>query len=318
MYKAFHIIPDETKIDFVGKRRLAFIFSIVLMLVSIGLIAQKGLNFGIDFTGGTLVEIITPAAPDLTELRADLNALDLGAVSIQEFGAPEDLLIRLPQQDGNEDVQKAAIDKVRTVLDARFAEDGEVDYRRVEYVGPQVGEELKRAGMMAVLFSLLGILGYIWFRFEWQFGVAAILAVAHDVLATIGLFALFQMSFDLSTMAAVLMIAGYSINDTVVIFDCIRENMRKYKSMPLIDLLNLSINQTLGRTILTGVTTLLALVALFVFGGAVIAGFVDALIFGIIIGTYSSIYVAAAILITIGVNRSENPREEARLDNTNR
>lgn len=305
--RGLRLIPEETSLNVMGKRFLAYILSAVIMLASIGLVATNGLNFGIDFTGGTLIEVRTPVEPDLTRLRSDLNNLDLGGISIQEFGQPDDLLIRLPQQKGGAEAEKAALQSVRGYLDESFSGDaGEslVDYRRVEFVGPQVGDELKIQGLYAVLFSLLGILAYIWVRFEWQFGVAAIVALAHDAVATIGLFALTQMEFNLSTVAAILMIAGYSINDTVIVFDRIRENLRKFKKMPLVELFNRAINQTLGRTIMTSLTTLLALVALYVFGGEVIQGFVYALIFGIVIGTYSSIFVASPVLLLINIKRS--------------
>jgi preprotein translocase subunit SecF len=266
------------------------------------------LNFGIDFTGGTVIEIRTPVKPNLSDMRTALNALGYGAISIQEFGAPDDLLIRLPQQGGGDvEKEKEAIAAVRAYLDRTFVGDGDeslVDYRRTEYVGPQVGKELQVKGIYAVLFSLLGILAYIWVRFEWQFGVAAVAALAHDAIIVIGLFALTQMEFNLSTVAAVLMIAGYSINDTVIVFDRIREMLRKYKKMPLIDLFNLSVNSMLVRTIMTSFTTLLALVALYMFGGEVIRGFIYALIFGIVVGTYSSIFVAAPLLLLMNIRRA--------------
>ena len=301
--KGLRLVPEETNLDFIGKRFLAFVFSTILIVGSIGLVATNGLNFGIDFTGGTVIEIKTPVEPDIAELRSELNGLELGAISIQEFGAVDDLLIRLPQQDdatGDGSAQKDAIEKVRAALDAKFES---VDYRRIEFVGPQVGEELKKQGALAVLFSLFGILAYVWFRFEWQFGVASIIALAHDAILTIGLFALTQMEFNLSTVAAILMIAGYSINDTVVVFDRIRENLRKYKKKPLGELFNMSVNQMLSRTLMTSVTTLLALVALYVFGGEVIRGFIYALIFGIGVGTYSSVFVAAPLLMFMNVKR---------------
>jgi preprotein translocase subunit SecF len=294
--KTIKLVPEETNIDFIGKRFIAFIFSALIILGSIGLSATKGLNFGIDFTGGTMIEIRLDNAPDLVNMRALLNGLDLGAISIQEFGEDTDILIRLPQQEGGKEAQQEAVNKIRASLDVEYGEN-KIDYRRTEYVGPQVGEELKKAGALAILFSLAGILIYIWFRFEWQFGIAAIIALAHDTAAIIGLFALTQMEFNLSTVAAILMIAGYSINDTVVVFDRIRENLRKYKKKPLEELFNLSINQMLARTLMTSVTTLLALFALWVFGGEVIRGFIDALIFGILIGTYSSIFVASPVLL---------------------
>ena len=308
------IFPSDTKIDFIGKRFIAFALSGFLILASLFLLSTKGLNYGIDFTGGTLVEIKVPdAAPDLGALRNGLNDLGLGAMSIQEFGAPDDLLIRMPEQEaGKEDraeVQNQALQTLKDYLGSQFES---VDYRRTEFVGPQVGEELKKQGIYAVLFSILGMLVYIWFRFEWQFSVAAIIALIHDSLATIGLFALTQMEFNLSTVAAILMIAGYSINDTVVVFDRIRENLRKFKKMPIFDLLNNAINQTLSRTLMTSVTTLLALVALWTFGGEVIRGFVNALIFGILIGTYSSVFVASPVLTFLNIRRNqENTQSNA-------
>ena len=252
-----------------------------------------------------MIEVKTPEEPNLGELRGLLNDLALGAVSIQEFGAPDDLLIRLPQQSGGPEAQQMAIEDVRNALNDVYADVGEVDYRRTEFVGPQVGEELKQQGMMAVLFSMIGILAYVWFRFEWQFGVASIVALVHDAIATIGLFALTQMEFNLSTVAAILMIAGYSINDTVVVFDRIRENLRKYKKMPLGELFNMSVNDMLSRTLMTSLTTLLALVALYMFGGAVIQGFIYALIFGIVVGTYSSVFVASPVLLLTNLKRNE-------------
>jgi preprotein translocase subunit SecF len=313
-------VPQDTNINFIGMRFIAFALSALIILASIGLLFSKGLNFGIDFTGGTLIEIRVPEEKaNLTELRTELNGLGLGAISIQEFGAPDDLLIRLPEQAGGADAQNAAIEKVRAMLDERYKpieteEDhivsAEVDYRRIEFVGPQVGEELKRKGLYAVLFSILGMLVYIWFRFEWQFSVAAIIALLHDAIATVGLFAFTQMEFNLSTVAAILMIAGYSINDTVVVFDRIRENLRKFKKMPAFELLNKSINQTLSRTLMTSGTTILALIALWAFGGEVIRGFVNALIFGILIGTYSSIFVASPILTFMNIRHTKAPADE--------
>jgi len=293
--KGLQIIPADTKFDIIGKRKIAFALSCVLMAMSIFFIATKGLNFGIDFTGGTVIEIKTEKAEDLSMLRVALNNLDLGSVSLQTFGAETELLIRLPEQEGDVKVQDAAIDKVTAMLTERITDGYEL--RRTEFVGPQVGEELKKAGLLAIIFSLGGILVYIWLRFEWQFGVAAIAALAHDAIATIGLFAFLQMEFNLSTVAALLMIAGYSINDTVVVFDRVREMLRKYKKTALGEVFNIAINSTLSRTVMTSVTTLLALIALWLFGGEVIQGFVDALIFGILIGTYSSIFVASPVLM---------------------
>lgn len=304
--KTLRFVPDDTNLDFIGKRVIALVLSGLLMLASIYMVSAKGLNFGIDFTGGTMIEIKVGEASDLGTLRQDLNALGLGAVSIQEFGAPDDLLIRLPAQGDDTESQKQAIQSVRDLLDNRFEK---IDYRRVEYVGPQVGGELKKQGLYAVLFSLFGILAYVWFRFEWQFGVASILALLHDAILTVGLFAFTQMEFNLSTVAAVLMIAGYSINDTVVVFDRVRETLRKYKKKPLPEIFNLAINNTLSRTLMTSLTTLLALIALYVFGGEVIQGFVYALIFGIVIGTYSSVYIASPVLLFMNIRRDAGDAE---------
>jgi preprotein translocase subunit SecF len=279
----------------------ALICSLIIVLGSIGLTATKGLNFGIDFTGGMLIEVRYEEAPDLGDMRNALNNLGMGSVSLQEFGTANDVLIRFPQ---SEDMDAAELEiKVKDVLNG-FS-DVAVDYRRFEFVGPQVGEELIKAGILAIIFSIGGILAYVSFRFEWQFGIASVVALTHDALAIIGLFALTQMEFDLATVAAVLMIAGYSINDTVVVFDRVRENLRKYKKKSLPEILDMSLNQTLARTLLTSVTTLIALIALYVFGGEVIRGFVDALMFGILIGTYSSVFVASPVLIYLGLRAKD-------------
>ena len=298
MWKGVHIIPTDTKFDFIGQRYFAFFVTLVMIVGSIFLVATKGLNYGIDFTGGTLIEVAVKETPDLAALREDLNNLELGEISLQEFGNANTMLIRVPGQGDDPAVQKAAIDKVRAEIDTTYA-DG--DYRRVELVGPQVGEELKKKGFYAVVFALLGIMAYVWIRFEWQFGLAALISIAHDVIAVLGFMALTGMTFDLSTLAAVLMVAGFSINDTVVIFDRIREIMRKYRKLPLGEVCNLAINQTLSRTFMTSMLTLLALVALWIFGGEVIQGFTDALLFGFIVGTYSSVYVAASLLLYMGL-----------------
>jgi preprotein translocase subunit SecF len=232
-------------------------------------------------------------------MRRQLNGLGLGEIALQDFGSATDILIRVPAQDGDEDAQMAAVGKVKASLG-----DSVSSYRRVEFVGPKVGGELIRAGVIAVLLSLLGIMIYVWFRFEWQFGIAAIIATAHDVVTTIGLFSILGHEFNLTTLAAVLTIAGYSINDTVVVFDRIRENLRKYKSMPVEQVMNVSVNDTLSRTILTGTTTLLALVAIFFYGGSVLSDFALALIWGILVGTFSSIYVAAPLVMMMNVRET--------------
>lgn len=300
--KGIRFIPEETNINFMGMRFVAFALSAILVIGSLALIYTKGLNFGIDFTGGTVIEIRTPETPNLAELRSTLNGLDLGAISIQEFGEPDDLLIRMPEQEGGMEAQQAAIETVKTALDSTY-EGQEVDYRRTEFVGPQVGKELKQQGILAVIFSMIGMLVYITFRFEWQFGAAAVIALLHDAIATIGFFAFTQMEFNLATVAAILTIAGYSINDTVVVFDRIRENLRKYKKKSLVELFNTSINEMLTRTMMTSLTTLIALIALYIFGGEVIRGFIDALIFGVIVGTYSSNFVASPTLLYLNIRR---------------
>ena len=289
---------DTMNIDFVKGRYLAFFITAVMVFGSIGLLATKGLNFGIDFSGGIMMEIQTPDVPDLGKMRSDLNGLGLGNISIQEFGTPQDIMIRVPEQKGGEDAQKVAIQSIKDKLDSSYTgQEASIEYRRSEYVGPQVGEELKKSGFWAFLLTIAAILSYIWYRFEWQFGVAAIITLVHDTVTVVGLFSLLWMNFDLGTLAAVLLVAGYSTNDTVIVFDRIRENMRKFKKMPMKDVINMSVNQTMARTLNTSFTTLLSLIALWVFGGEVIRDVVNAMIFGILIGTYSSIYVASSSLL---------------------
>ncbi len=302
-------IPVGTRIDFMRRRKIAGGASLVLAALSIVLFLVQGLNYGIDFRGGILLEVRTPGAADMAALRGDLSGLGLGEIELQEFGRETDVLIRIEKQPGGETAQLEAVEAVKASLG------GGVDYRRVEFVGPKVGDELIEAGVTAVLLALAAMLIYIWFRFEWQFGVGAVAALLHDVVLTIGVFALLGLEFNLSTVAAILTIAGYSINDTVVVYDRVRENLRKYKTMPLVDLFNLSVNETLSRTILTSLTTLLALFALFFFGGQVIKGFSFAMIWGVVIGTYSSIWIAVPLLIYMRLNRGgmiiEETGEEA-------
>ncbi len=296
--KKLRIVPENTAINFIGKRLIAFAFSAALVLGSLGLALGTGLNLGIDFLGGILLEVKTDGPADVSKMRSDLGALGLGDVSLQEFGSPDVVLIRVQRQEGGDEAQQKAITIIRSAMGEHIAE-----YRRTETVGPTVGAELQEAALLAVGSAILAILVYIWFRFEWQFGIAAIIALIHDVLTTIGLFALLQLEFNLATVAAVLTIAGYSINDTVVVFDRVRENLRKYKKLSLVELFNLSINETLARTTITSVTTLLALGALFFFGGEVISGFSIALIWGVVIGTYSSIALAVPVLLYLDIDR---------------
>lgn len=286
------LVKEKTTFDFFRIRWIGFVVTTVMIVGGAIDVAVQGLNFGIDFRGGTLIEVrYAEAAPDLGALRAQLGSLQLGEVAIQEFGEPRDILVRVVRQEGDERAQMAALQKIREVLAA-----GNAEIRRTEVVGPQVGQELVEAGVLAILLSMLGIAVYIWFRFEWQFGVGALVSLLHDIVATVAMFAVLGLEFNLSSVAAVLLIAGYSINDTVVVYDRIRENLRKYRKASMPELVNLSINDTLSRTALTSGTTLVALIALYVFGGQVIADFTFAMIFGILIGTYSSVFVAAPIL----------------------
>ncbi len=292
------IVPANTNFDFVGRRRLAYPLSALLIILSIGAFFTQGLNFGIDFRGGILIEIKTEGPANVAELRSTVGGLGLGEVQVQEFGAPDDVLIRIQQQDGAESEQLQAINILKDALGDQVAE-----YRRTEFVGPTVGAELISSAIWAVVLAIGAILIYIWFRFEWQFGVGAVIALTHDVVTTIGLFAFTQLEFNLATVAAILTIAGYSINDTVVIYDRVREELRRYKKLDMPALLNLAANRTLSRTFMTSVTTLIALIALAVFGGTIIRDFALAMIWGVIIGTYSSVFVAVPVLLALNLSR---------------
>jgi len=309
--RPIRLVPERPDFKIIDKRRFAYVFSALLVLGALALMGGRGLNFGIDFAGGTLMEIEKPADATLAELRTQLSDLPgiegdphLQSFSASGVGAEPNVLIRLQQQPGGREAQEAATERLRAALGP------DVELLRTEYVGPVVGGELKRDASLAVLFSLIGILIYIWYRFEWQFGLAAVIALLHDAVTTLGLFALTQMQFNLSTVAALLMIAGYSINDTVVMFDRVRENLRRYKTRSLEGVLNLAINDTLSRTLMTSLTTLLALGALWLFGGEVIRGFAIALIWGVVIGTYSSTFVAVPALLMMRVKRSHVIGEE--------
>ena len=294
------LVPSDTSIDFLKYRQFGAVFSVVLVVASIALFFVQGLNLGIDFKGGILIEARSTNGPaDVAGLRQDLAKLGLGDISLQSFGAETDVLARVQRQEGDESAQIAAINAITTTLGEGY------DIRRTEFVGPTVGAELAEKGMLAVGCALLAIMLYIWFRFEWQFAIAAILALAHDILSTIGLFAVTSFEFNLATVAAILTIAGYSINDTVVVFDRVRENLRRYKSYELADIINKSLNETLSRTVMTSFTTLLALVAIAVFGGAVLRDFALAMIWGVVIGTYSSIFVAVGLLSRFDIKNNE-------------
>ncbi len=300
--KTLRLVPAGTKIDFIGKRFIAMGLSIFLIVGSIGLYTTKGLNLGIDFLGGIMLEIETKGPADLGDLRGKVGSLGLGDISLQEFGSPEVVLLRVQRQEGGDNAQQEAVAKIKGAIGNQV-----VEYRRTELVGPTVGAELQESAIWAVIAAIGAILLYIWFRFEWQFGIGAVIALTHDVITTIGLFSLIALEFNLATVAAVLTIAGYSINDTVVVYDRVRENLRKYKKMPLPDVFNQSINETLSRTVMTSVTTLLALGALYTFGGEVIRGFTIALIWGVIIGTYSSVALAVPLLLYLNVHRGDEP-----------
>lgn len=299
--RSFRLIPDDTKIPFVRYQYWAYAFSSALVALTLILLPTKGLNFGIDFRGGILIEAGMPGPADLAAMRTTLGGLDLGEVALQEFGAPENVLIRVESQPGGEAGQLAAVDKVKTALAGRFGKD--ISYRRVEFVGPKVSSDLLWAGGQAMVYAVIAILMYVWFRFEWQFAIGAVVALIHDAVTTLGVFSLFGLEFNLSTIAAILTIIGYSINDTVVIYDRIRENLRRYKAMPLPELIDRSINETLARTVMTSLTTLVALLALVLFGGPVIRDFTVAMIWGVLIGTYSTVYVAAPMILHLHLRR---------------
>lgn len=291
------LVPANTAFKFIALRHLAYTLSALMVLASIGLFFTKGLNFGIDFRGGTMIEIGTEGPADIGDLRNRLSSLNLGDVQVQEFGAPNDVLIRVEQQAETEGSDQDVVELIRGVL-------GEgVEYRRVEVVGPKVSSELVEAGTLAVVIAVILMLVYIWFRFEWQFSVGAVIALLHDVILTIGIFSVLQLEFNLSIIAAILTIVGYSMNDTVVVYDRVRENLRKYKKLDLGELLDRSINETLSRTAMTSITTLLALLSLYIFGGEVIRGFTFAMMWGVFVGTYSSIFIAAPLLMILGVKR---------------
>ena len=300
------LVPDTTNINFFGYAKVTFGASVVAVIASVIIIAIMGLNFGIDFRGGTTIRTESSAGVDIGAYRAALVPLDLGDVSITEvfdptFGPDKNVaMIRIQAQDGYESVTPEIIQAAEAALQQI---DPSITFPSVESVGPKVSGELIWSAILAVGGATFAILVYIWVRFEWQFAVGAVVALVHDVVVTVGVFALFQIKFDLAVIAALLTILGYSINDTVVVFDRLRENLIKFKTMPLIDVMNLSVNETLSRTLMTSGTTLVALIALLTLGGDVIRGFTFAITFGIVIGTYSSVYVAKNVVLYLGVNR---------------
>lgn len=300
------LVPSDTNWDFFRNARLTFGASVVAVIASIILFAVIGLNYGIDFRGGTTIRTESTAQVDVASYRDALSGLGLGEVSITEvfdpsFGPDRNVAqIRLEAQSGAQSITPETVDKVQSAL---RAVDPEIRFTSVESVGGKVSAELIRSAIVSVLLAVCAILVYIWLRFEWQFAVGAVAALVHDVLVTIGIFSLFQIRFDLTIIAALLTIVGYSINDTVVVFDRLRENLRKYKKMDLREVMNLSVNETLSRTLMTSGTTLIALIALLVLGGDVIRGFVFAMTWGVIVGTYSSVFVAKNIVLFLDVKR---------------
>jgi preprotein translocase SecF subunit len=301
------LIPDDTRIPFIKLAKIRTPISLALIVLTFVLLFTVGLNTGIDFKGGTVIEVRSHAAEaDLADIRSKVSALDLGDVEVQGIGEPTDVLIRVGMQPGGDAAQQAVVTKVREALGAE-----DYDYRRVEVVGPRVSGELAWTGTMACVVTIIGIMAYIWFRFEWQFAIGAMATLIHDAILSVGFFAATQYDFNLSSIAAILTIIGYSLNDTVVIFDRIRELLRRYKQMPLGDLIDLATNQTLARTIMTSVTTLLALIALFFFGGEVIRSFTAGMIWGVFIATASSIFIGGPILIYFNLR----PHAEAAASN---
>ena len=307
--KLIRLIPSNTNFDFLKFKKVAFLFSSLIILGTLLSLLLNSLNYGIDFKGGILLELraknLNVAKVD--DLRNKISSLNVGEISIQKFGKETDFLVRIQKQDGDESNQIKIIDKVKEITSKDY------DIRRSEFVGPVVGDELKYSGILAVCLALLAIMIYIWFRFEWQFSIAAIIALSHDVFSTVGLFSVLQLEFNLATIAAILTTAGYSINDTVVIFDRVRENLRRYKSKDHYFIYNKSINETLSRTVMTSVTTLIALFIIFFFGGAVLSDFALAMIWGVLIGTFSSIFVAVSILTFFNINKGDQIIDQANI-----
>lgn len=307
------ILKSKLNIKFMARRKLALVFSIALILTSIFSIFSQGLSLGIDFTGGTLVEVGYQEAAELQKVRQALSDKGFADATAQHFGSPRDVLVRLAPRDdvSSADLSNRAFDAIDNLA-------GKAELRRVEFVGPQVGDELTEDGGLAMLYALICILIYVALRFEYRFAVGSVIALVHDVLITIGVFSLFQIEFDLPVLAAVLAVIGYSLNDTIVVYDRIRENFRRMRKGTPEQIIDTSLNQTLSRTLVTSLTTLLVLVALFIFGGEIIHGFAFALIVGVVIGTYSSVYVASSAVLYLGISKAdlmEVKKEGAEFDN---
>jgi len=307
--KLLKLVPDATNFQFTRWRTPAMLISLLLIIGSIALVSMRGLNLGVDFVGGQMVRVSFAQPVELDELRRTVNALGQGEPTIQQFGSPSDVSIRMPLPKGDEGAANAAASRLKGAIEARYPD---AKFGSVDTVSGKVSGELFRTGAIAMALAMIAISIYIWFRFEWQFGVGALFALIHDVALTFGFFALTQLEFDLNSVAAVLTIIGYSLNDTIVVYDRIRENLRKYRKMDIIPLLDLSTNETLARTIMTSLTMIIALGCLLIWGPEVIFGFTAAMLLGIFIGTYSSIYMAAPILVWLKVGpHSFVPKEAA-------
>jgi preprotein translocase SecF subunit len=304
-------IPDDTRFKFMKFRAWSFPFSAVLSILTILVFFGIGVNFGIDFKGGTLVELQSRSGPaNITDVRDRANALGFGAIEVQEFGTPNELLLRVELQTADTPAeQERAQQAVVTKLKETFAQ--AYEFRRVEVVGPRVSNELVQNGTIGVIVGIFGVLLYLWFRFEWQFAVGAVIATLHDIVLTIGFFVVMQLTFDMTSIAVILTILGYSLNDTVVVYDRIREMLRKYKKLSLPDVIDIAINSTLSRTVITATTTFLAMLAMSIFGGEVLRSFSLAMLFGIVVGTYSSIFIAAPILIYLGLKMGGESKDDA-------
>lgn len=328
----------KSSIDFLGARKISIIISVLLLIVTVVLLATRGLNFGLDFTGGTLVEITYDKPVEITTVRNTLGDAGYKDAVVQHFGTIQDVLIRMPVREGEKSITMSnnivALLRKQTGEISRGASGNQaqqcqsldsdavgackIQVRRIEFVGPQVGGELAEKGTLALFYTLIAVLVYVMFRFEWRFALGAVIAIAHDVLLTFGFFSVTQIEFDLTVLAALLAVLGYSLNDTIVVFDRIRENFRKIRRSSVVDILNQSINDTLSRTIITSGTTLLALISLLIFGGEIIRGFSVALIVGVVVGTYSSIYIATPAVLSLGITREDMlvPEKEGAADNT--
>jgi preprotein translocase SecF subunit len=306
-FKHLRLVPDGTRIPFMHFRMWSFGLSVILIVLSLGGWGLKGFNFGIDFTGGTVIEVQQKTGTlDVANIRALIDGLHVGEAQVQDFKGTNNVQIRLPQQAGGEEAQQNVLLKVEQALGDNF------EFRNKEVVGPAVSADLRNAAFIAVVMSMVLILVYLWFRFEWQYAVGAILTTLHDVILTIGYMVILQVPFDLPILAAILTLVGYSLNDTIVIYDRIREVMRKYKKMSLEDIIDLSINQTLGRTVVTSVTVLIAALALLIFGGEAMRGFNEIMVFGVLVGTYSSIVISAPLLIYLRLRTGDRPAPAAK------